>query len=126
MGGLWNSGKSWRAIGALRFADLYKTLPTIMFNYGQSLEDEGGQFAGVGVEFSSDAIDVFVEATSEIPEDQEFKAFIGDGYTPRARVSPGVRTRPSTAALLEPPEWTATSPAAETITPTPWPGSDAL
>jgi outer membrane protein OmpA-like peptidoglycan-associated protein len=93
MDGLWNEGKSWRAIGALRFADLYKTLPTLMFNYGQSLEDEGGQFAGVGIEFSSDAIDVFVEATSEIPEDQEFKAFIGDGYTPRARVSPGVRIR---------------------------------
>lgn len=91
--GLFDEGKSWRAIGALRFWELYKTLPTFMFNYGQSLEDDGNQFAGVGVEFGSDAIDVFVEATSEIPKGEDFMAFVGEDFTPKARVAPGVRVR---------------------------------
>lgn len=91
--GLFDEGKSWRAIGALRFWELYKTLPTLMFNYGQSFEDGGNQFAGAGIEFSSDAIDVFIEATSETPKGEAFGAFIGEDFTPKARVAPGVRVR---------------------------------
>lgn len=91
--GLFSSGKSWRAIGSFRFAELYKTLPTLMLNYGQSLEKEGGQLLGTGLEFSTDAIDVFVEGVSEIPKGKGFTAFFGKDYAPKARVSPGVRIR---------------------------------
>lgn len=91
--GLWTGGKSWRGVAALRFADLYKTMPTLMFNYGQSIEDGGNQFAGAGIEFQSDAIDVFLEAFSEVPRDEPYRALIGEDFTPKARVSPGVRVR---------------------------------
>jgi hypothetical protein len=42
-------GKSWRAMDALRFWEIHKTLPTLMFNYGQNLEVDGCQFAGAGI-----------------------------------------------------------------------------
>ena len=90
---LWSQGKSWRGIASLRFWELYKTLPTLMFNYGQSFDEGGKQFAGLGLEFSSDAVDVFVEGTAEAPKSVSFGGLFGDDYTPVARVSPGVRIK---------------------------------
>jgi len=63
MDGLFEKGGYWRAIAALRFWDLYKTLPTLMFNYGQTFDATPSKFAGAGVEFSTDALDLFVEAS---------------------------------------------------------------
>ena len=88
--GLFSSGKSWRGIASLRFWELYKTLPTLMLNYGQTL-DGGPQFAGVGLEMASDALDLFVEATSEIPEGAALGDFTSE--TAIARIAPGVRIK---------------------------------
>jgi len=93
MDGLATKGMSWRAVGAFRFAELYKTLPTLMFNYGQSFEENGNKFLGAGIEFPSNAVDLFVEITSEVPSDENFSAFFGKDYTPKARVAPGVRIK---------------------------------
>ncbi len=88
MEGLANKGAYWRAIGALRLWDIYKTLPTLMINYGQGFSDDVPRFAGIGVEMASDAIDLFIEATSE--------PVAGGGFldgTAKARITPGVRVK---------------------------------
>jgi outer membrane protein OmpA-like peptidoglycan-associated protein len=90
MDGLTWKGTSWRAIAALRLWDLYKTLPTLMFNYGEISfdSDTGWHFLGAGIEFPSNALDLFVEASSEAGENQEF---FGSAAT--ARITPGVRLK---------------------------------
>ncbi|MEO0086145.1 MAG: OmpA family protein [candidate division WOR-3 bacterium] len=91
--GIYPSGKSWRALGALRLWELYKTLPTLMFNYGRGYQSDYA-FVGAGIEFPSDALDLFVEASSEIVDPApSFDKFFGKDYTPRARIAPGVRIR---------------------------------
>lgn len=80
---------SWRAIAAFRFWELYKTLPTLMMNYGRTLSTPTQQFAGVGIEFPSNAVDLFLEASSETDSDAGFAALIGKDYTPKARITPG-------------------------------------
>lgn len=87
---LLRSGFSWRAIASLRFWELYKTLPTLMVNYGQNPR-KGLHFLGIGVEMASDALDLFVETGSEIPKG----GGLGDLWakTARARVAPGVRVK---------------------------------
>ncbi|NPV14357.1 OmpA family protein [candidate division WOR-3 bacterium] len=84
---------SWRALLSLRFWELHKTLPTLMFNYGQTLTGEKENFAGIGIEMASNAIDLFVEATSEADASAGFSALLGKDYTPRARITPGVRIK---------------------------------
>jgi outer membrane protein OmpA-like peptidoglycan-associated protein len=88
--GLFSAGRSWRGIASLRFWELYKTLPTLMFNYGQTL-DGGPQFGGVGLEMASDALDLFVEASSEIPSGAAFRDLWNNAV--KARVAPGVRIK---------------------------------
>lgn len=86
--GLARKGAYWRAIGALRLWDIYKTLPTLIVNYGQGFSDDVPRFAGVGIEMASDAIDLFIEATSE--------PVAGGGFldkTASARITPGVRIK---------------------------------
>jgi len=89
MDGMVWKGASWRAIAALRLSDVYKTLPTLMLNYGgMSFDsDTGRHFLGTGIEFSSNALDLFVEYTSEAGEKQKFDS------TATARVTPGVRLK---------------------------------
>ncbi|MCR4424331.1 MAG: OmpA family protein [candidate division WOR-3 bacterium] len=84
---------SWRGLLSLRFWELHKTLPTLMFNYGQTLSGEKENFAGIGIEMASNAIDLFVEATSEADASAGFSALWGKDYTPRARITPGVRIK---------------------------------
>jgi outer membrane protein OmpA-like peptidoglycan-associated protein len=83
-------GKSWRAIGSLRFWELYKTLPTIMFNYGEEFDKDlmYHHFFGTGIEFASDALDLFIEGTSQAGASKDF-------FTKEAkiRVTPGVRIK---------------------------------
>jgi outer membrane protein OmpA-like peptidoglycan-associated protein len=88
MEGLANRGAYWRAIGALRLWDVHKTLPTLMFNYGQGFDSDVPKFMGAGIEMASDAIDLFIEASSE--------PAAGGGFfdkTARARITPGVRIK---------------------------------
>ncbi|MEO0019992.1 MAG: OmpA family protein [candidate division WOR-3 bacterium] len=84
---------SWRAIASFRLWELYKTLPTLMLNYGQTLSSPSQRFAGLGVEFSSNAIDLFIEATSEAETGAGLAALLGKDYTPRARITPGARIK---------------------------------
>lgn len=84
---------NWRAIVALRFWELYKTLPTLMLNYGRTFSSTAQQFAGVGIEFSSNSVDLFIEATSETEAEAGFSALIGRDYTPKARIAPGARIK---------------------------------
>lgn len=84
---------SWRALGSFRFWELHKTLPTIMLNYGQTLSGEKQNFAGLGIEIASNAIDLFIEATSEAEASAGFSALLGKNYTPRARLTPGARIK---------------------------------
>ncbi|MEN9979760.1 MAG: OmpA family protein [candidate division WOR-3 bacterium] len=84
---------NWRAIAAFRFWELYKTLPTLMLNYGRTLSTPAQQFAGAGIEFPSNAVDLFIEVTSETEAEAGFGALIGSNYTPKARVTPGVRVK---------------------------------
>jgi outer membrane protein OmpA-like peptidoglycan-associated protein len=83
-------GASYRLIGALRLWEIYKTLPTLMFNWGEDIfdADTGMHFLGGGVEFPSNALDLFVEATSRTREGVGF--FTKDAY---AAVTPGVRIK---------------------------------
>ncbi len=90
---LFTDQHSWRALASLRLWELYKTLPTLMFNYGQTFSSPSQRFAGVGVEFSSNAIDLFVEATSEADAGAGLTALWGKDYTPRARIAPGARIK---------------------------------
>ncbi len=89
MDGLFSKGKSWRVIGSFRFWELYKTLPTLMLNYGSSFQSEDGySFLGAGLEMASNAVDLFIEASSE--------KSAGGGFfddNARARFTPGVRIR---------------------------------
>ncbi|MGQ9678174.1 MAG: OmpA family protein [bacterium] len=84
---------SWRALASFRFWELHKTLPTIMLNYGQTLSGEKQNFAGLGIEMASNAIDLFIEATSEAEASAGFSALLGKDYTPRARITPGARVK---------------------------------
>lgn len=84
---------SWRALASFRFWELHKTLPTLMLNYGQTFTGEKRNFAGVGLEMASNAIDLFLEATSEAPADAGLSALWGKDYTPFARITPGVRVK---------------------------------
>uniref|UniRef100_A0A7C3Z2Z9 OmpA-like domain-containing protein n=1 Tax=candidate division WOR-3 bacterium TaxID=2052148 RepID=A0A7C3Z2Z9_UNCW3 len=89
MDGLYRKGKYWRAVASFRFWELYKTLPTLMLNYGSSLGEENGySFLGCGLEMASDAVDIFIEANSEKGEGVGFFA-----KEARARITPGVRVR---------------------------------
>ncbi len=89
MEGLFPKGKSWRAIGSFRLWELYKTLPTLIFNYGSSFgEDEKYSFLGAGLEMASNAVDLFIEASSEKGEGVGF--FTKEA---KARITPGVRVR---------------------------------
>jgi outer membrane protein OmpA-like peptidoglycan-associated protein len=92
-------GKQWRAIGALRLWEIYKTLPTIMVNYGQGFhwpsfiketdtDPLPGNFLGGGIEFASNALDIFVEATSRVPTGSDF---FTSGAA--ATITPGVRIK---------------------------------
>ena len=63
--GSWTKGGYWRAVAALRLWDLYKTLPTLMLNYGKSFGANSSSFAGAGVEFSSDALDLLLKRMSK-------------------------------------------------------------
>ncbi len=83
-------GTSWRAIAALRFWEIYKTLPTLMFNYGDMSvgSDTSPHFLGLGIEFPSNALDLFVEASSEARKNQRF---FDSAAT--ARITPGVRLK---------------------------------
>ena len=83
-------GASWRAIAALRLWDIYKTLPTLMFNYGDMSvgSDTSPHFLGLGIEFPSNALDLFVEASSEAGKNQKFF-----DSTTTARITPGVRLK---------------------------------
>ncbi|MGQ9707736.1 MAG: OmpA family protein [bacterium] len=83
----------WRALASLRLWELHKTLPTLMFNYGQTISSPSQTFAGIGVELSSNAVDLFVEASSEAATDAGFAALLGKDYTPRARITPGARIK---------------------------------
>jgi outer membrane protein OmpA-like peptidoglycan-associated protein len=89
MDGLFYKGGYWRAIGALRLWDLYKTLPTLMVNYGKDFDTTTNRrFAGAGIEFSTDVLDVFVEANAEGgPGVDLFK------HPDKARITPGVRVK---------------------------------
>ncbi|MFO7650588.1 MAG: OmpA family protein, partial [bacterium] len=63
-------------------------LPTLMFNYGRGFNDDVPRFMGAGIEMASDAIDLFIEASSE--------PVAGGGFfdaTAKARVTPGVRIK---------------------------------
>jgi len=83
----------WRGLLSLRFWELHKTLPTLMFNFGQTFSGTSQTFAGVGIEMASNALDLFVEATSEIDSVTNLSALVGKDYTPRARITPGVRIK---------------------------------
>jgi outer membrane protein OmpA-like peptidoglycan-associated protein len=85
-----SKGRSWRGIGALRLWELYKTLPTIMVNYGENVDTKlmYHHFFGSGVEFSSGALDLFIELTSEAGTTKDL--FSKDAKT---RVTPGVRIK---------------------------------
>ncbi|UCG43776.1 MAG: OmpA family protein [candidate division WOR-3 bacterium] len=89
MDGYFGSGSSWRVIGSFRFWELHKTLPTLMLNYGRSFEEGGPQFLGGGLEMASNAVDLFIEATSEIEPGNG--GFFGEDAV--ARLTPGVRVR---------------------------------
>jgi outer membrane protein OmpA-like peptidoglycan-associated protein len=89
MDGYFDAGSSWRLIGSFRFWELHKTLPTLMLNYGQSFEEGGPQFFGGGLEMASNAVDLFVEATSEIEPGNG--GFFSEGAA--SRLTPGVRIR---------------------------------
>ncbi len=93
MDNLYPGESYWRGLVALRFWELHKTLPALMFNYGQTFKGTTGTFAGVGIEMASNAIDLFVEATSEVDSVTRFTALIGKDYIPRARITPGVRIK---------------------------------
>jgi len=84
---------NWRAIAAFRLWELYKTLPTFMLNYGRTIATPAQQFAGIGIEFPSNTVDLFIEASSETDADAGFSAIWGKDYTPRARITPGVRIK---------------------------------
>ncbi len=84
---------SWRGLLSLRLWEMHKTLPTLMFNYGQTLSAEKENCAGIGIEMASNAIDLFVEATSAADASAGFSALLGKDYTPRARITPGVRIK---------------------------------
>jgi len=88
--GYTSPGMSYRLIGALRFWELYKTLPTLMFNYGEDFHDAdtGTHFLGGGLEFASNALDLFVEASSRTPEGV---AFFSEGAM--TSITPGVRIK---------------------------------
>ncbi|MGB9742565.1 MAG: OmpA family protein [bacterium] len=90
---------TWRAIAAFRFWELYKTLPTLMLNYGRTLTGTAQQFAGVGIEFGSSAVDLFIEASSEADAGPGLTSLFGKDYTPRARITPGVRIKMGTVHL---------------------------
>jgi outer membrane protein OmpA-like peptidoglycan-associated protein len=88
--GFTTPGVSYRLIGSLRLWELYKTLPTLMFNYGEDVNDQdtGRHFLGGGIEFASNALDLFVEASSRTRE--------GVGFFSRdaaASITPGVRIK---------------------------------
>jgi outer membrane protein OmpA-like peptidoglycan-associated protein len=90
MDGYVSPNASYRLIGALRLWELYKTLPTVMFNWGEDVfdADTGSHFLGGGVEFGSNALDLFVEATSRTREGVRF--FSSDAS---AAITPGVRIK---------------------------------
>jgi len=90
--GLGPTGNAWRGIASLRFWELYKTLPTLMFNYGRTF-DGSGAFAGAGIEMASNAVDLFIEATSEAPVSVGFTGLFGKEFVPRARITPGFRIK---------------------------------
>lgn len=90
---LFTDQNNWRGIVALRLWELHKTLPTLMVNYGRTLSSAPEQFAGAGIEFSSNAVDLFIEASSEAPADAGLGALIGRDYTPKARITPGARIK---------------------------------
>ncbi|MEO0080271.1 MAG: OmpA family protein [candidate division WOR-3 bacterium] len=90
--GLRPAGNSWRAIASLRFWELYKTLPTLMFNYGRTF-DGSSAFAGTGIEMASNAVDLFIEASSEAPVSAGFTGLVGKDCTPKARITPGARIK---------------------------------
>lgn len=84
---------SWRALVSFRLWELHKTMPTIMLNYGQTISGERQNFAGLGIEMASSAIDLFIEASSEAEASAGFSALWGKNYTPRARLTPGARIK---------------------------------
>jgi outer membrane protein OmpA-like peptidoglycan-associated protein len=81
-------GGYWRLLASFRFWELHKTLPTLMFNYGTSFSGDGAAFLGVGLELPSDALDCFIEASSEAPFG---KGFFNQGTL--SYITPGVRIR---------------------------------
>ncbi len=83
----------WRALASFRLWELHKTLPTIMLNYGRTFSASTRTFAGAGIEFASNVVDIFVEASSEVEGDVGFNALFGKDYTPRARITPGARLK---------------------------------
>jgi len=86
--GLQAPQSQWRVVAALRMWELHKTLPTLMFNYGKSFEKGGQSFVGTGLEMASDAVDLFIEASSD--------AAVGGGFfksPARARITPGFRIK---------------------------------
>ncbi len=87
MDGLFDAGGYWRGIAAFRLWDLYKTLPTLMFNYGTTFGATPSKFAGAGVEFSTDVLDLFVEASEEGKPGASF------AKNDQARLTPGVRLK---------------------------------
>jgi outer membrane protein OmpA-like peptidoglycan-associated protein len=87
MDGLFNTGGYWRGIAAFRFWDLHKTLPTLMLNYGQTFNATPAKFAGTGLEFSSDVLDLFVEASDQGKPGASFTKY------DQARLTPGVRLK---------------------------------
>jgi outer membrane protein OmpA-like peptidoglycan-associated protein len=88
MDGLFRKGGYWRLIGALRLWDLYKTLPTLIFNYGRDFDKNGSRFLGAGVEFSTSALDVFAEWNAEGGAGVDLTE-----HPDKARITPGVRIK---------------------------------
>jgi outer membrane protein OmpA-like peptidoglycan-associated protein len=88
MSGLDKAGADWRLVGALRLWEVHKTLPNIIFNYGRGFADGSNAFLGTGIELSTNAFDVFLEASSE---QAPGKSFLVDPV--RSTLTPGVRIK---------------------------------
>lgn len=81
----------WRALGSLRLWELYKTLPTLMFNYGTDLGANPSKFAGAGIELATNALDYFIEANVEGAPGVDLSDNLKDLH--RARLTPGVHIK---------------------------------
>jgi outer membrane protein OmpA-like peptidoglycan-associated protein len=81
----------WRGLASLRLWELYKTLPTLMFNYGSDMGANPSKFAGVGIELATNALDYFIEANVE--DDASFDFSDDPLKARRARLTPGVHIK---------------------------------